>query len=166
MQVCDWTEVLTTDGLLGKVLDVHVCVLSQLLQHWLYFCLKSTWRQRRMRGIITQIVLAFSALAYFCYSRETLTKTTYLSSRIGPIFWRDLATLKRTLATWSLDILRTTGSMCLVVISWPHTSDKAWDTRYERPLVMKETIFTVADKLYILEKENRFSPKLFKNVFL
>lgn len=52
---------------------------------------------------------------------------TYLLSRTGPIFWRDLATLKRTLATWSLDILRTTGSICLVVISWPHASDKAWD---------------------------------------
>lgn len=50
----------------------------------------------------------------------------HLLSRIGPIFCRDLATLKRTLATGSPAIRRTVGSMCLVVMSCPHTSDSTW----------------------------------------
>ena len=32
----------TTDGLLGKILDIHVCVCGQLLQHWLHLCLQGT----------------------------------------------------------------------------------------------------------------------------
>lgn len=39
-------ENLTTDSLLGKVLDVHVCVCGQLLQHWLHLCLQGTLGQR------------------------------------------------------------------------------------------------------------------------
>lgn len=50
---------LTTDSLLGKVLDIHVCVCGQLLQHWLYFCLKGTLGQRQMI-VIKQIVNAGS----------------------------------------------------------------------------------------------------------
>lgn len=62
---------LTTDSLLGKVLDIHVCVCGQLLQHWLYFCLKGTLGQRQMR-VIKQIVNAgsfflFSVIAYLCH---------------------------------------------------------------------------------------------------
>lgn len=38
----------------------------------------------------------------------------------------DLATLKRTLATASAAIRSTVGSICLVVISCPHTSDSTW----------------------------------------
>lgn len=82
-------------------------------------------------------------------------KTTYLLSRTGPIFWRDLATLKRTLATWSLDILRTTGSICLVVISWPHASDKAWDTMQMNNIDIKkicsEGTSIVTDSSYVLQ---------------
>lgn len=44
-------EILTTDSLLGKVLDIHVCVCGQLLQHRLHLCLKGTVRQRQT-GII------------------------------------------------------------------------------------------------------------------
>lgn len=49
----------TTDSLLGKVLDIHVCVCGQLLQHWLHFCLKGTLGQRQRR-IIKQIINAGS----------------------------------------------------------------------------------------------------------
>lgn len=42
---------LTTDSLLGKVLDIHVRVCGQLLQHRLYFCLKGTWGQRQMNHL-------------------------------------------------------------------------------------------------------------------
>lgn len=52
----------------------------------------------------------------------------HLLSRMGPIFCRDLATLKRTLATGSPAIRRTVGSMCLVVMSCPQTSDSTWES--------------------------------------
>lgn len=42
---------LTTYSLLGKVLNIHVCVCGQLLQHWLNFCLKGTLGQRWMMRI-------------------------------------------------------------------------------------------------------------------
>lgn len=42
---------LTTDSLLGKVLDIHVRVCGQLLQHRLYLCLKGTWGQRQMNHL-------------------------------------------------------------------------------------------------------------------
>lgn len=51
----------------------------------------------------------------------------HLLSRMGPIFCRDLATLKRTLATGSPAIRKTVGSMCFVVMSCPQTSDSTWD---------------------------------------
>lgn len=53
--MCDRGEILTTDSLLGKVLDIHVCVCGQLLQHWLYICLKGTLGQRQVKTTIEQI---------------------------------------------------------------------------------------------------------------
>lgn len=52
----------------------------------------------------------------------------HLLSKMGPIFCRDLATLKRTLATGSPAIRSTVGSMCLVVMSCPQTSDSTWES--------------------------------------
>lgn len=68
-------RMLTTDSLLGKVLDIHVCVCGQLLQHWLYLCLKGTWGQRQINNLkkkkkkgINAGSPGFSVIAYFCHS--------------------------------------------------------------------------------------------------
>lgn len=114
---------LTTYGLLGKVFDVNVLVCSQFLQHRLYLSLQRAGK----RQTTNQEFLKGVSFGHFQKGNtKEMYRKTYLLSRTGPIFCRDLATLKRTLATWSLDIFRTTGSMCLVVISWPHASDRAW----------------------------------------
>ena len=60
-------ENLTTDSLLGKVLDIHVCVCGQLLQHWLHLCLKGTLGPREMMRIIGQII---NAVSYFSHILE------------------------------------------------------------------------------------------------
>lgn len=62
---------------------------------------------------------------YVYFGGSERGRQSYVAVRMFPIFCRDLATLKRTLATWSVDIFSTTGSMCLVVISGPHTSNRA-----------------------------------------
>lgn len=48
------TELLTTDGLLGEVLDIHVRVLGQLLQHRLHLLLESPGGGERRISYCTQ----------------------------------------------------------------------------------------------------------------
>lgn len=66
----------------------------------------------------------------------------HLLSRMGPIFCRDLATLKRTLATGSPAIRRTVGNMCLVVISCPQTSDSTWRPVNSRSMIMQGSLLS------------------------
>lgn len=58
--------------------------------------------------------------------------STYLSSRTGAIFWRVLATLKRTFATESSAKPSTTGSMSLTTSSGPMTSANTYNTNKDR----------------------------------
>lgn len=58
-------ETLTTNSLLGKILDIHVCVIGQLLQHWLHFCLQGTGDKHRA-GISKAAFT--SSIATCCFS--------------------------------------------------------------------------------------------------
>jgi hypothetical protein len=58
---------------------------------------------------------------------------TNLGSSTGPIFWRVLATLNRTLATLSSAMVRTVGNINLAVISEPQASARTCNTKWNYP---------------------------------
>ena len=74
------------------------------------------WKERY--DAILQTVINTALVSWF------IRGSTYFASRTGAIFWRVLATLKRTLATESAAKPITTGSMSFTTLSGPMTSAK------------------------------------------
>lgn len=81
-----------------------------------------------MYNIEVRVHVSQHRLLYITYIHYIcdLQFTTHLSSIWWPIFTRDFATLKRTLATGSAPILSTTGIMEPLITSAVHTSVKTW----------------------------------------
>lgn len=90
---------------------------------WRWLLFQHQARDRTVRASWAKYLTSMS-WSWVSFSRMGLTSVcSVLLSRMDPIFCRDLATLKRTLAMGSSAIYSTVGSMCLVVMSCPQTSD-------------------------------------------
>lgn len=44
--LCTISSKLTTDGLLGKVFNIHILIRCQFLQHWFYFRLETAVKRK------------------------------------------------------------------------------------------------------------------------
>ena len=78
--------------------------------------------------------------------------STHFASRTGAIFWRVLATLKRTLATESAAKPITTGSMSFTTLSGPMTSAKTCNTTSVWGNSVVTYTLTTTDKKHTYQK--------------
>ena len=116
-----------------------------LLERFLYPKLYLNWEKYEAP---LQTVISTALLS----SNWFIGGSTHFASRTGAIFWRVLATLKRTLATESAAKPITTGSMSFTTLSGPMTSAKTCNTTSVWGNSVVTYTLTTTDKKHTYQK--------------